>query len=237
MITYLGRLGYVAVILLSLVGLESVGRRSFLTLWSLADPEFRESEAAQLVPGNFDTRYYDHPYLTLAHAAAGALFMILGPLQFMPAIRNRFWSFHRWSGRVFIVASFVSVITALALVGALPIFGTFTARIAAIVGGSLFLFVLMNACLTIWRRDFVAHREWMIRTFAIGLGISTFRVLIPPLMIVGASFPEAWDAVVWLGFIVNGVLAEIWINLTRSRPAPIAASSRKVEQPQLATAS
>ncbi len=36
----------------------------------------------------------------------------------------------------------------------------------------------------------------------------------------GATFPEAWDTVVWLGFGINLVVAEIWINVTR--PGPIA---------------
>ena len=66
------------------------------------------------------------------------------------------------------------------------------------------------------------HREWMIRTFAIGLGISTFRVIIPFLMMppLGATFPEARNTVVWLGFAVNIVVAEAWINVTRLHPQP-----------------
>jgi hypothetical protein len=74
----------------------------------------------------------------------------------------------------------------------------------------------------------------MIRTFAIGLGISTFRVLLPVLMAFGATFPEAWETVVWLGFLTNAVVAEVWINVTRRQPqaAPVRGPSReRVLQP------
>jgi hypothetical protein len=47
--------------------------------------------------------------------------------------------------------------------------------------------------------------------------------MIPPLMLLGATFPEAWDTAVWLAFAVNVIIAEVWINATRRQPQPVPA--------------
>lgn len=133
-----------------------------------------------------------------------------------------FRQFHRWCGRVFFVASLVGVGSALVFLPLLPVFGSLSTRVGLVVASSFFLLALFKGYTSVRRGQYAIHREWMIRAFAIGLGISTFRVLIPLLMIppIRASFPEAWDTVVWLGFTINGTAAETWINLTR-QPAPI----------------
>ena len=108
MIKAIGNVGFAVAILLCLVGLLSAATRTVNTVRFLTDPEFVIDTANQ-PPGaaGFDARYYDHPYLTLVHTIPGVLFMTLGPVQFIAGIRNRFLRFHRWSGRVFVLASLV----------------------------------------------------------------------------------------------------------------------------------
>jgi uncharacterized membrane protein len=214
MVKLVGRIGFTLVILLALIGIASVVGRFIGILRFLADPSVTDAQAGDPAAG-FNQRYYAHPYLTLLHIVPGFLFMTLGPLQFMPSIRKRWLSFHRWCGRVYLVASLVGVLSALVFVPRLPVFGSFTVKVAVLFAATLFLISLGKGYLHIRRFEIAQHREWMIRGFAIGLGISTFRVLLPVLMVFGASFTEAWDTVVWLGFAINLVLAEMWINLTR----------------------
>ncbi len=217
MVTRFGQLGFVIVILLVLVGLFSVVTRFAMTIKSLTNPEFvvTEPEGSPVGP-EFNQRYVDHPAWTLVHVVAGFFFMTLGPLQFVVRVRNRWPRFHRWCGRLFLLASVVGVVSALAFVSVLPLFGSFSTRVAVIFASILFCIALWQGYRTARARNFVRHREWMIRVFAIGLGISTFRVLIPLLMVCGATFVEAWDSVVWLGFGINAVVAETWINMTRN---------------------
>jgi uncharacterized membrane protein len=221
MITQFSRLGFVVVILLALVGLSSVANRFVNTVHYLADPA-SFTNFGEEPPGaaGFEARYYAHPYLTLVHVVTGFLFMTLGPLQFVAAIRNRWLRFHRWSGRVVLVASLVGVISALAFVPILPVYGSFATRVGVVCAGAYFSVALLQGYRHIRRRQIAEHREWMIRMFAVGLGISTFRVLIPIFMMppFGATFNEAWDTVVWLGFGINALVAEVWINVTRRRP-------------------
>jgi uncharacterized membrane protein len=214
-----GRLGFVVVVLLALVGLNSAVGRFVSSVQFLDDPSSVVMPSSPLRE-QFEARYYARPYLTLVHVVAGCLFMVLGPVQFWPAVRNRWLWFHRLSGRVFMIASLVGVISALMFIDGLPVFGNLSARVAVAFGSMAFLVCLVQGYRTIRRRQIAAHREWMIRTFAIGLGISTFRVLIPLLMMppLRATFPEAWDTVTWLGFAINMVVAETWINVTRRQP-------------------
>ncbi len=221
MITFFGRLGFVVVVLLALVGILSVVSRFVFTVEFLADPASIKVGANE-PPGavGFQGRYYAHPYLTLVHVVSGFLFMTIGPLQFVAAIRNRWLGVHRWCGRVFLLASLVGVVSAVVLVPVLPVFGSFSTTIGVLFFSALFMVSLAQGYRHIRRREIAEHREWMIRLFAIGLGISTIRVLTPFLMVppLGASFVEAWDTMIWLGFSINILVAEVWINLTRRRP-------------------
>jgi uncharacterized membrane protein len=187
----------------------------------------RRSAGQQSPPAGFEARYHAIPYWTLAHCVSGVLFMVLGPMQFIAASRNRFPRFHRWCGRLFFAASLVAVVSALVFLPLLPVFGSLSTRVGVVVASAFFLLALCKGYSSVRRRQYALHREWMIRAFAIGLGISTFRVLIPVLMFppIRASFPEAWDTVVWLGFVINVAAAETWINLTRP-PAPIRSAAR-----------
>jgi uncharacterized membrane protein len=227
MVKVLGKIGFTLVILLVLVGIGSALARFIGTVQFLRDPSAVDIAAGN--PGDgFNERYYAHPYLTLLHIVPGFLFMMLGPLQFMPAIRNRWLGFHRWCGRIYLLASLVIALSALVFLPFLPMFGSFTAKVALLFGATLFLTSIVKGYLHVRRFEIAQHREWMIRGFALGLGIATFRVLIPILMILGASFTEAWDTVVWLGFALNLVIAEAWINMTRPRMVPLVRAPRPV---------
>src|SRR5262249_44828638 len=172
MVKTVARLGYAAVIFLALVGIASVIGRFASTLEFLTDADFVDVREAPPGAADFNGRYYEHPYLTLVHVVAGLLFMVLGPIQFWPAVRNRWIRFHRFSGRVFFVASLAGVISALAFVPMLPVFGSFSTKVGVVVAGVAFLICLVQGYVCIRRREIALHREWMIRTFAIGLGIS-----------------------------------------------------------------
>ncbi|MBV7334763.1 DUF2306 domain-containing protein [Chloroflexi bacterium TSY] len=207
------------VILLALVGIFSVVTRFITTIEILSDPSFSEPD-----PASFEGRYNVHPYLTLLHIIPGFLFMALGPLQLIRKIRSRWIQVHRWSGRIYLVSALVTGVGGIILTFRLPIFGTFTATVAALFFMAIFLFALVKGYLHIRRGEIVQHREWMIRAFALGLGISSQRVLLGLLLwLFDLTFVEAWDTAVWSGFVIMLLSAEIWINVTR----PVTVNRRK----------
>ncbi|MFZ2754043.1 MAG: DUF2306 domain-containing protein, partial [Lysobacteraceae bacterium] len=52
--------------------------------------------------------YVQQPWLPAIHILAGTVFMLLGPLQFIPSIRRDWPKIHRVSGRVFIVCGLIT---------------------------------------------------------------------------------------------------------------------------------
>ena len=205
------KIGWVVVILLVFVGLTSIVGRLYVVVGTMLDASFIESD-----PTSFDGRYNVNPVLTLSHLVPGFLFMLLGPFQFIKNVRAKWIQLHRWSGRVFIVSSLIAGVAALVVTVRLPVFGNLSALVGVTLFGTIFLFALLKAYFHIRKREIAQHREWMIRAFALGLGIATFRVqLIFLQSFTDYGFVEIWDTVAWFGFATNLIVAEIWINLSR----------------------
>ena len=209
-------IGWSTVVFLVLVGMTSVVMRALN--WSdfsrdvlVFDPSFSDP-----TPGSLEGRYQAHPLLTLIHILPGFLVLALGPLQFLPQVRRHHINVHRWSGRLFVVAALVTAVAAMLVTFVFPVFGGFSAQVAMVFFGVIFLVTVVKAFVHIRRRQIPEHREWMVRAFAIALGISTFRVLGSVFMIAGVSFRDTWDTVIWLSFALNMVVAEVWINVSRA---------------------
>lgn len=166
----------------------------------------------------FDSRYAAHRVVALLHLVPGALFLLLAPLQFSPRIRERYIEFHRWSGRALLVAAFATAVSALCFGLFMPFAGWSEA--AAIASfGALFLIALSRAFLAIRRHEVRLHREWMLRAFAIALGISTVRIVAAALDLAltpaGLTVGQIFALSLWIGWFATLGGAELWIRHTR----------------------
>ena len=178
----------------------------------------------------FDTGFGKHPFITLLHILPGLLFMLLGPLQFMPGWRARHPSFHRRSRIVFIIASYIVGVSALCMPFIMSPIGGLNEAAGSILFALFFLTALSQWVRhlrmisgagreSVEERESAAAREWMIRAFAIGLAIATVRPImvlffafshLPPSVFFGTAF--------WIGFTLHLIAAEVWINYTRGAP-------------------
>ena len=165
----------IAVGLLLLIVVWSVVARFVIDMPNLAAGTLPEDE--------FDHRYVEQPWLAYLHIVPGAVYLLLAPLQLAYRIRSRHYTFHRRLGRVLATAGMISGVFAL-IFGGLFSFGGLPEASAAVVFGLWFLTCLVLAVRAIRRDDIVHHRRWMIRAFAIGIGIGTTRIW---LLILGAS--------------------------------------------------
>ena len=118
------------------------------------------------------------------HAAGGAVFGILGPLQFSRALRGRFGRLHRWLGRVFVLAGLALGLTSLRLVFQFPDAGTWILVTARLVMGAALLGALVLGLRAALLRDLARHRAWMIRAYAIGMGAATIALIMFPIFII-----------------------------------------------------
>ena len=210
----LKRLVWIAVCFLALIGLAAATHRILV----LENPgAFSRSNSPAAVT---DIGFNHHKLLTLVHIVPGVLFMVLGPLQLSRRIRSKHLAFHRWSGRVFLVCCLIVATSALIMSFRMSIGGA-SETAATTLFALLFAFCLTKAFIHIRRREVLLHREWMIRGFAIGLGVATVRPIVGAFFAARRLSPhEFFGAAFWLGFTINLIAAEAWINYTRSRRIP-----------------
>jgi uncharacterized membrane protein len=167
-----------------------------------------------------DSHFAGERTLVLAHILPAMLFMVLGPLQFVRSLRSAYPQIHRWSGRIFLVASGVVGVTGLTLAFEKTVGGV-DEKAAITLFGSFFLIALAIALWHALRREFAQHREWMIRGYAIGLAVATIRPIMATFFaaaILHGHKPEPrefFGTAFWIGFTVQMIAAEIWINYTR----------------------
>lgn len=113
----------------------------------------------------------------ILHIFLAFIITVGGPLQFIPALRSKQRTFHKWNGRIYIVSVLLTSIFALYLVWARPIvIGGVVGNIA--ITGNALLIILFGSMT--WRtgiqRRFAVHRKWAIRTFIVVLGVWFFRI-------------------------------------------------------------
>lgn len=215
---------WTAVIFLAFIGLAVAMRRTIVllrpgTLSSAKNP------AAQL-----DAHFANHAALTLTHILPALLFLLLGPLQFVHRLRSKYPQFHRWSGRVFLAANAIVGVSGLAMAFGKTIGGV-DEKAAIILFGTFFLISLAKALWHALRCEFAQHREWMIRGYAIGLAVATIRPIMATFFaaaLLRGHTPEPkefFGTAFWIGFTLQTIAAEIWINYTRPPAlAPIASA-------------
>lgn len=160
--------------------------------------------------------YVHQPWLPAIHILAGTVFMLLGPLQFIPSIRRYWPKIHRVTGRVFLVCGLIAAATGLGVEFTFPLRGGYVKRAAMVLFSLAMLVALVLAWRAAVRRRIDLHRAWVVRAYAIGLALSTTRLyFIPAYLMYGNPSQFEAAAVTWAGFCINCLVAE-WI-VRRSR--------------------
>jgi uncharacterized membrane protein len=126
----------------------------------------------QLMPTN--ARIEASPVPLVVHVLGAFVYAVLGAFQFSAWLRRRHLSWHRRSGRVLVGAG-------LAVAGSglwMTLFysgapgGILLWAIRLLVGSAMAASLVLGFA-AIRRRDIAAHRAWMIRAYALGLGAGT----------------------------------------------------------------
>lgn len=153
-------------------------------------------------------RFAAVPLRHFAHAAAGATFAISGPLQFAGVLRRRFGNLHRWTGRAFGIAGLFLGLSGLALLVAFPAVATAPLQVTRALAGPALIAALALGIRAAQQRRIPAHRAWMIRAYAIGIGSTTISLVALPLLALGVPlsgrpfdliFVATWLATIGVG--------------------------------------
>ena len=172
---------------------------------------------------DFAERYVEHPWRGYLHIAPGVVYLLGAPLQLSRRFRTRHYDVHRRLGRVLVGCALVSGVFAL-LFGIPFAWGGTAEALASGVFGTWFLACLLLAFRAIRRDNVPQHRRWMVRAFAVAVGIGTIRIWVGIFEGVeqgmsGGTTPAAPDHTMfgvafWLAFTMHVAIGEWWLRRT-----------------------
>ena len=172
---------------------------------------------------DFAERYVAHPWIGYGHMLPGAVYLLGAPLQLSRRFRSRHYVLHRRMGRFLVGCAVVSGVLAVVL-GVRFAWGGAIEASASVVFGGWFLFCLVRAIRAIRTNRVSQHRRWMIRAFAVSIGIATIRIWvgiftgfqIGLLGMADATFPikGTFGPAFWLGLGMHVLVGEWWLRRT-----------------------
>lgn len=153
------------------------------------------------------------------HRLGGSLLVVAGLLQFSDGLRRTRPRLHRATGWVYVPLAVLAGLSGAFMAFTHPFGGALEVVPSVVFGGALVVVTLVALALA-RRRRFEAHREWMVRSFAIVLGPMTIRLVYPPFwLLLGVPERQTIWITFWIGWLVNVAVAEAWIRARRRRLA------------------
>ncbi|GAA1364185.1 DUF2306 domain-containing protein [Catellatospora chokoriensis] len=191
---------------------------------------FRVTELASGAPvDDANARFFAQPLPVVLHIIGATVYCLLGAFQFDAVLRRRRPRRHRLAGRVLIPCGLAVALTGIWMAvfyDLPPVDGLGVMVLRLVFGGTMALAIVWGfACVR--RRDFTAHRAWMMRAYAIGLGAGTQAFTHLPWLVSG-NVPDERGRFVAMaaGWLINLAVAEWFIRRSRRRPAPALVTAR-----------
>lgn len=112
----------------------------------------------------------------LTHVFFGALLLMMGPIQFFDKFRSNFPNVHRWVGLFYVLASFMTGFGGLIYLSIMGSVGGSTMSVAFFIGGILVVVCSIQTIRYALLGNYVIHRQWATRLFAIMLASWMYRI-------------------------------------------------------------
>jgi len=233
-----GYIGWAIIILLAFIGVAGATAHLLDATTHVGDtPSFHQTTLTLYGP-DFTPHWYGfriQPLARALHMAPGLFWMAFVPLQFAGSVRRRWPALHRWSGRLAVASTVFLVPSGIIFAALRPLANAFVELVPIAFYAAIYV---ISLGMGVWRarqKNFASHREWMIRAFSVGIGISSVRLwYVLFLNTTGMHAQDFFATAFWIAFGVNLVIAEIWINVTRDsalRLAPVRTDAAR-SQPQ-----
>lgn len=181
-----------------------------------------------------NARFLAEPVPVVVHVVGASLFCVLGALQFWPAFLRFSPRWHRIAGRALAPAGLAAALSGLWMNQFYPHPAgdgvlLYVFRLVFGLGMAASIVLGVGAVL---RRNIAAHREWMLRAYAIGLGAGTQAATqLPWILAMGQPSELARALLMAAGWLINLAVAE-WINRrNRTRGQATRAPRRRGLQP------
>lgn len=161
----------------------------------------------------FESSFYNACFYI--HITAGALCIGTALIQFSRYILKKSKAIHRISGKIYVaVVLFMGAPTGLYM--AFFAKGSFWERCLFMFMAIWWFITTLYGLTTIHKRNVVAHKVWMIRSYAMAMTAVTFRVYYIILYLLDWTLLENYQFSLWISVIGNMLVAE-WIVYRQSR--------------------
>ena len=149
------------------------------------------------------------------HITAGALCIGTALIQFSRQILKKSKTVHRISGKIYVaVVLFMGAPTGLYM--AFFAKGSFWERCLFMFMAAWWFITTLNGLTTIHKRNIIAHKVWMMRSYAMAMTAVTFRVYYILLYLLNWQLLENYQFSLWISVVGNMLIAE-WIIYRKSR--------------------
>lgn len=118
--------------------------------------------------------YWPRRFGLLPHIFGGTLALFIGPLQLWTGLRRKYPTFHRWTGRVFVLAVSIGVCSAIYLAFTTTFGWAYSAGLLGLA--TAWASTTSMAYYAIRSRDIEAHKTWVIRAYTVTIAFATARL-------------------------------------------------------------
>jgi hypothetical protein len=159
----------------------------------------------------FQSRIYNTCFYV--HIAAGALCILTALVQFSRYILKRTKGVHRFCGKIYVfVVIFLAAPTGLYM--SFFAKGSFWERSLFMFMAIWWFFTTYFGLTTVHKRNIVAHKVWMMRSYAMAMTAVTFRVYHIIFYLLDWGHLENYELSLWISVIGNMLFVEWIINRT-----------------------
>jgi hypothetical protein len=149
------------------------------------------------------------------HIAAGSLCILTALIQFSRYILKKTKAIHRFSGKIYVfVVLFLGAPTGLYM--SFFAKGSFWERALFMFMAGFWFITTLNGLTTIHKKNVIAHKVWMIRSYAMAMTAVTFRVYHIVFYVLDWGHLENYELSLWISVIGNMLFAE-WIIYRQSK--------------------
>lgn len=154
------------------------------------------------------------------HITSSLVCLIVGPLQFVPSWRKRYPMLHRKLGKAYVFTILFLAAPSGLYMGFYANGGVW-AKLGFVILAVLWFITTYKAIKTAMQKDFVAHRKWMVRSYALVFSAVTLRVYMPLLTYfigeLGLPTMDPELAVIvtsWINWVPNLIVGELLLKFT-----------------------
>jgi uncharacterized membrane protein len=168
-----------------------------------------------------NARFFAQPLPVVLHIVSSLMYCVVGAFQFSASIRRRYITLHRASGRVLIPLGLVSAASGLWMTQFYPNanfdgVALYWVRLAV---GIAMIYALCAGFAAIRKRNIPAHKAWMMRAYALGIGAGTQVLTHLPWMLLPGLHGETFRTIsMAAGWAINLAVAEYLIAKGAAQP-------------------